>query len=180
MHLLISLIIGFCTSMEPPSGSTYVLGFSLADVGPDHAGSLFIYKIHEGRVEDSRVLREQAFIRQALGMESTAANPLSEDLFIAHGINNCSGRSDTGSEIPQCQPIKELWKLRYGGNSLGDPNSGWSQLPNMPSERQQQILQAYRHPDEHHWLGPYCGEQAFRLLKDMQDPVWVENYTQGR
>lgn len=41
------------------------------------------------------------------------------------------------------------------------------------------ILQLYRQPEYEHSHGPYFGKDAFRLLRDMQDPAWVETYQYG-
>lgn len=180
---LCPLLIG-CTLIgaTPAPLATHEFGFSLADVGPQGIGSLFIYKVYEGRVVESRPVREEAFIRQALGIEASAANTEAADLFSRWEITGCEQLTDSASlqDVLLCLPLNELWKLRYGGGSSGTATAGWSQEVNMPGIRQQIILQAYRHPEEEHWLGPYFGARAFQLLHDIQDPAWVETYANGR
>ena len=53
---------------------------------------------------------------------------------------------------------------------------GWSEKPTVPGDRQMLLLNGYgiEHPTD------LCiGEDFFRLLRDMGDPDWVNNYRQG-
>jgi hypothetical protein len=58
----------------------------------------------------------------------------------------------------------------------GSGNFGWAANSFQPGDGQQRILNTYRPKSEIHWLGPYLGEAAFRLLHDLQDPAWVARY----
>lgn len=169
-------------SAKPAPLATYEFGFSLAMEGQHNTATLFVYKAQQGRVVESRPIREGAFVRQAMGVEASPANMEAINLFSRWGIRGCGASTDpsTMQSTFDCLPLHDLWKLRYGGATSGTAGSGWSQELFMPSIRQQIILQAYRHPEERHWLGPYVGAEAFRLLRDIQDPAWVSAYRDGR
>jgi hypothetical protein len=154
-----------CTGHAPsPTFSQRYFGFSLN-------GTLFIYNVVDDKVVDSDPIGEKPFIMQALGVEHSRANPLSENFFARYAIVGCEGVIDTttGDVRYRCLPLRDLWKL-------SDGKAGWSENTYTPSLRQQQILAEYRPSRDIHWQGPYYGERAFRLLHDLQDAEWVQNY----
>jgi hypothetical protein len=156
-------------------------GFSLNPTAQGGLHALFIYQVLDGTVVGSVPMRPQAFILQASGLLESKANLEGIDLFDEHGIRNCgvwTGENGLQADL-ECAPLLELWKLRYRNGMGVQPGAGWAGEEFRPSERQQIILQFYREPTYEHWHGPYFGKDAFRLLRDMQDPAWVETYQHG-
>jgi hypothetical protein len=135
----------------------------------------------DGQVVGSVPLRMLTFFLQASGMEESPANLEMIDLFAQYGIAGCGTLASGAGAITEleCLPLKDLWKLRYQDGMGQEPGLGWAAEPMRPSDRQQIILQHYRPPHHTHWHGPYFGTDAFRLLRDMQDPAWVETYQRG-
>ena len=186
LPFLFMAIPAIATSVDTGSGpafATYEFGFSLSPTGVEgQLYTLFIYKVLDGQVLESTAISEKTFVMQATGMEASRANPEGVDLFELYRVPNCAAhRSSTDRSIDhRCDPLAELWKLRYGGASSGTSTAGWAQQLNEPGLRQQIILQAYRPPEYDHWLGPYFGEQAFLRLRDITDPGWIGTYRDGR
>ncbi len=178
------LIAGTFFHWSAPSSmaqARYEFGFSLNPTAQGALSALFIYTVFEGVVVNSVPMRTQPFILQASGLMESKANLESIDLFDQYGIQDCGVWADkTGHQANlECSPILELWKLRYQNGMGAQPGLGWAAEEFRPSIRQQIILQLYRPPEYEHWHGPYFGEDAFRLLRDMQDPAWVETYAKG-
>lgn len=174
---LVSTLIMHGQSETAPKLSTYELGFSLN-------GTTFIYKVFDDSVLVSEPITRKSFIMQGMGVESSRANlptagrPADSNLFERFAIRDCGGLIDTTTkEVTYlCFPLDDLPKLTTATASDGSSAFGWSSNNFQPGEGQQRILDAYRPESEIHWLGPYFGERAFRLLHDMQDPDWVARY----
>lgn len=157
---------------EPvPKLATYELGFSLN-------GTCFVYTMVHDSVIDSDPIGKKAFIMQASGAETSRADPGGLDLFKKYNVPACGVVMDTvsGESFYLCSILDDLCKLTNGSASDSSSAFGWSPNNFQPGEGQQRILNAYRPESEGHWLGPYFGERAFRLLHDMQDPGWVARY----
>ncbi|HRH68724.1 MAG TPA: hypothetical protein PLB89_04365 [Flavobacteriales bacterium] len=156
-------------------------GFSLNPTAQGGLHALFIYTVVDGVVLGNVPMRPQPFILQASGLMESKANLESVDLFDQYEIRDCGVWADTAGIRAnlECSPILDLWKLRYKNGMGAQPGTGWAGEEFRPSERQQIILQLYRQPEYEHWHGPYFGKDAFRLLRDMQDPHWVETYQHG-
>lgn len=156
-------------------------GFSLNPTAQGGLNALFIYTVLDDVVVGTVPMRSQPFILQASGLMESKANLESIDLFDQYGIRDCGVWADAeGLQANlDCSPLQDLWKLRYQDGMGAQPGLGWAAEQFRPSIRQQIILQLYRSPEYEHWHGPYFGEDAFRLLRDMQDPAWVETYAKG-
>ncbi|MEO8590200.1 MAG: hypothetical protein ABI432_12575 [Flavobacteriales bacterium] len=159
----------------------YEFGFSLNPTAQGGLNALFIYAVLDGVVVTSVPMRVEPFILQASGLMESKANLEGVDLFDDYGITDCGVWADKEGHQAnlECSPILELWKLRYQSGMGAQPGEGWAAEEFRPSIRQQIILQLYRSPEYEHWHGPYFGKDAFRLLRDMQDPAWVETYANG-
>jgi len=173
VHRLIPFAVAFLAhaeaSAQPPA--RYELGFSLN-------GTTFIYKVFEDSVITSDPISHKGFIMQGMGVEFSRANPAASNLFERFAIPDCGGLIDTTTKEVSylCCPLDDVPKLMTGAASDGSGNFGWAANSAQPGDGQQRILAKYRLTTEPHWLGPYVGEGAFRLLHDMQDPDWVERY----
>jgi hypothetical protein len=151
--------------------ATYELGFSLN-------GTCFVYTVLNDSVIKSDPIGKKAFIMEASGAEISRADPGGVDLFKEYNVAECGVVMDSvsGESFYLCSILDDLWKLANGSASDGSNAFGWSASNFQPGDGQQRILNAYRPRSEIHWLGPYFGERAFRLLHDMQDPDWVARY----
>jgi hypothetical protein len=156
-------------------------GFSLNPTAQGELHALFIYTVKDGVVLNNVPMRSNFFVLQASGLMESKANLESVDLFDQYGIKNCGVWTEDGMIRTDldCSTLRDLWKLRYRNGMGVQEGNGWAGEEFRPSARQQIILQLYRRPEYEHWQGPYFGEDAFRLLRDMQDPDWVQTYAQG-
>ncbi len=174
-------VLAAVRSAERPLLAEREFGFSLNNSPQGQHFTLFIYTVFEGKVVDARPLRVGSFVLQAAGLQESEANLESIDLFETHGIQGC-GPWSSGDQVHaglECAVIGDLWKLRARGALRNGDEPGWAGEEWKPSDRQQVLLQAYREPDAPFWQGPYVGKDAFRLLRDMQDPAWVRLYRTG-
>jgi len=73
------------------------------------------------------------------------------------------------------QTVDQLWKLRYSEAPYRKKidKIGWAQKKMAPSEAQMKILRKY---GINFITDYFYGENAFKLLKDIQDGEWVTNY----
>ncbi len=181
--LVTILLFGFLDAL-PAQGqerARYVFGFSLNPTPQGELYSLFIYSVLHDQVIEGIPMRTKPYILQAAGLQESRANLEFLDLFDAYGIIHCGAWTDElGVHVGfECPPINDLWKLYYREDVAYNRGSGWAAEEFRPSTRQQILLGAYRSPAYEHWKGPYFGEDAFRLLRDMQDPAWVKTYLEG-
>lgn len=169
------------TSLSGHAQARQEFGFSLNPTAQGELHALFIYTVKDGVVLNNVPMRPNFFVLQASGLMESKANLESVDLFDQYGIKNCGVWTDDGTIRTDldCTTLQDLWKLRYRTGMGAQEGNGWAGEEFRPSERQQIILQLYRRPEYEHWQGPYFGEDAFRLLRDMQDPAWVKTYAQG-
>ena len=181
--IAIALVVIGCAFARPdePTMARREFGFSLNPNTQGELFTLFLYTVLEGEVVDSRPMRTESFILQMAGVEESAANIESIDLFEEYGIVGCGPMLQGTEVLPglDCPSIQNLWKLRYRGSAVEGGGLGWAGEEFRPTDRQQILLQAYRLPHHQHWHGPYIGKDAFRLLRDMQDAAWVRTYRDG-
>lgn len=144
---------------------------------------LFLVKLRNGQVVESRPLTRDSFIRQAQGRTFSPANPDAEDLFRKYGVKQCTLPPDSAAMgfLTDCSTLDELWKLRYWEYPLKTESGqrvskGWSEKPLVPSPRQMELLHSYgmRYPTD-----LVVGTEMFRLLRDMGERDWVVNYRGG-
>lgn len=178
------IVLALASQLAPErvaSQARYEFGFSLTPTAQGELAALFIYTVKDGMVLGNIPMRPNFFVLQASGLMESKANLESVDLFDQYGIPNCGAWTEDGGVRTNldCMPLQDIWKLRYRNGMGQQPGRGWAAEEFRPSERQQIILQHYRGAQYEHWHGPYFGEDAFRLLRDMQDPAWVQTYAQG-
>ena len=121
------------------------------------------------------------FIQIASGKWPSIYNPLRINYFEQRQLN-CGMYRDSFEikEQPICVPIDSLWKLRfstYPYRSSGE--MGWSSKLYRPSEKQELYLYEnynIRSIDENFFLDT----NFWKLLSDVQDPVWIANYKSMR
>lgn len=177
----LSLCIACCMASGLLGQARHEFGFSLNPTAQGDLHALFIYTVMDGKVLGSVPMRSDFFVLQASGMMESVANLESIDLFDASGIVECGAWTADGAVAAnlKCSPLLDIWKLRYRSGMGMQPGEGWAAEEYRPSDRQQVILQFYRSTEHDDWHGPYYGKDAFRLLRDMQDPAWVGTYKLG-
>ncbi len=186
----LALLLGWLDAQQARAGTvdtwpqaTYCFGMSLSTGANGQLFTLFLVKIFEGNILESTPLTREQFIRQAQGRTFSKANPDGEDLFRRYGVAACTLPEDSASlgYLTDCVTLDDLWKLRFweypyamvSGERMG---KGWAEKPTTPSERQLMLLSGYGIT----YTTDICyGENFFRLLKDMGDPDWVDNYRKG-
>ncbi|MFN3876434.1 MAG: hypothetical protein ACK4L7_11045 [Flavobacteriales bacterium] len=169
---------------RPAAAATHTFGLSLMTGQNNELFTFFTVKEHDGKVVEARPITRGRFVLEASGSVPSRANPQGINLFRKYGVNACllPPELDDGTRtVSDCGVFDELWKLRfweYPFKPLNGQQSGqgWAENRNMPSQRQQLLLCGYgicRISDM------ACGEDLFRLLHDITDPAWVDNYRKG-
>jgi hypothetical protein len=196
--LLTVLGVGLLQQASPPlSGFKDHLGFSLMPGANSSPVSFKIVRIFEDPKIPAVVqsISRDEFLRIATGAQPSSANPTNENLFIKHEITQCSWGKDTVMNHMlykggwQCSIVDDLWKLRYSeypfqvpvtpGSKVIDPlaehipTKGWAKQTSAPSDGQLNMLRAYGIVFV---IDILYGDNAFRLLHDMQDPAWESRY----
>lgn len=168
----------FAPAAEEPVRWTF--GVSLTTGHSSQLFSLFMVKEHGLHVLTAEPMTREQFVLQAQGAVPSKANPTGEDLFKLHGVTACL-HSDSTRMLMDCWVFDELWKLRFWEYPFhpmqgGRPTRGWAEKREAPSARQRLLLSDY---GILHLSGMARGENAFRLLRDVADSAWVENYRKG-
>ena len=141
----------------------------------------------DARYSDVRVITRNEFLAVAHGLIESEANPKREDLFLKHEIKDCSFYRDTvwKSTTYDCSVIDDLWKLRHKTyplradqkrvilDKVAVPETGWASSAYEMSWEQLAFLEKYGIRSRNDY---FYGANAFKLLKDMQDPDWVAAY----
>jgi hypothetical protein len=129
----------------------------------------------DGR-KDVRGISRNEFIRLACGQcHDEDVNPNRENLFAKYEVEECGLYRDSIFKKTSflCSSLDQLWKLRYQRGPYGGSDSlGWTGAT-VPSNGQMGILKQYGAES----LDDYIyGENAFKLLHDMQSFAWQSRY----
>ncbi len=182
LTVVLALPVG--TSAPPVPFATYEFGLGLSTGFNNELYTCFLVKMFEGKVVESTPITTDQFVWQAQGVIPSKANPDQLDKFAQYGIEICTAFEDstTGRRHgTQCRLLDDLWKLRFWEYPFKTMEArttgkGWSEKSNAPSERQLMLLSSYGFRS----ISDLChGEAVFRLLHDIGDPEWVDNYRQG-
>lgn len=155
--------------------------FNLAPSGNSQFFNLAEVTVYEGKIVEIKHLTVDEFVKCMAGILETKANPDKENFFEKYGIKGCDVHIlEDGFSVFDCELVWDLWRLRYdknpaktAGREQNQSDDGWSRKKYIPSEGQMQILQRYgiRHISEF-----FYGENAYKLLRDMSNPNWVQTY----
>lgn len=142
--------ISFCISLLPSSNSEPV-SYGIHRLCPD------------GKAEVTH-LSFDAFLRQFCGYEESRANPDRINYMEEYGISQAT--------------IKNLWKLRYATYPFGKSNEpGYGRECGVPTDGQMQMLKQYGIE----FVGDAVfGESLFNLLKDFENPAWINKYSAAK
>lgn len=163
--------------------ATMQFGISLSTGLNNQLFTLFIVKEFEGRVIQADPITREQFVLQAQGVVPSKANPERLNLFRKYEVRAClPDAPDTAKvHLMDCAVFDELWKIRFWDYpfklSEGQhPGKGWAEKREAPSPRQLLLLTDY---GLLHLRDIARGENAFRLLRDVADSSWVDNYRKG-
>lgn len=144
--------------------------------------SLFLVKVMDDTtVVESQPLSRLNFIRQVQGRAFSQANPDGENLLRKYGVKQCLNTEDSAGFVIDCATLDDLWKLRFWEYPLQMEQgqhaiTGWAGMKLRPDDRQLLLLKGY---GMRYMLDLVIGENMFRLLRDMGDEEWVQNYRNG-
>jgi hypothetical protein len=138
----------------------------------------YIAYIDNGRMHTHlKQISETEFIKIASGHWPSIYNPTQKNYFEEHKFN-CGVLKDsfTLKEYTYCTPMDSLWKLHFEKHPVNNINgSGWSNKQFNPSLSQELYL--YNTYGVAHMDADYfCDTSLWKLLKDVQNPQWIENY----
>jgi len=183
--------------------NNYFFGVRIVTVN-NGIGQFYVIYAPSGTIENLQTISKENFIKQAMGLEDSEANAGNIDLFTKFGvvdslelintvinsINPVPEKEDVYNytlntrydnlvryEVDTC--VNQLWKLRYAIYPLAfanDDTLGWTNNvanPYMPKKGQMDILKNYGIEKINDYL---WGDNLFRLLKDMSNKKWVEDY----
>ncbi len=163
--------------------ASYTFGVSLNTGQNSQLFTLFLVKEFEGRVIQSDPMTREQFVLQAQGAVPSKANPEGVNLFHRYGVRLCLHPEDTSGTrlLRDCEVFDQLWKLRFWEYpfklSEGQhPGKGWAENREAPSARQMLLLSDYGILQ---LSGMARDMDAFRLLRDVGDSAWVDNYRKG-
>jgi hypothetical protein len=182
--LLLSFIpVGIGHGLSSAPFATYSFGVSLNTGLNNQLFTLFMVKEYEGRVIQSDAMTREQFVLQAQGAVPSKANPLNINLFRKFEVDLCLplGEDTVGRFLMDCEIFDQLWKLRFWEYPFklreGEhPGKGWAETRTAPSARQLLLLTDF---GMLHAGDLAYGENAFRLLHDVGDSAWVDNYRKG-
>lgn len=126
----------------------------------------------------TQLITEQQFMYFILGYWPCRANPQKEDLMQKNEVPNIALSYDRYGKVNGYYnpPIHELWKIKYPEHPIRrDLGPGWGLGKYNPSPRQAEFLYkqyGVLHVNTHYFVG----EKLFQILKDIQDPEWINNY----
>lgn len=154
-----------------PTANNGLITYAVVGVAPD------------GKIVRKRVVSQKNFVLQVRGQQYSEANPNGEDYWTKNEIGKCYYWLNSlldkyeAAECTSTITIQDLWRLRYDQNprKRQDPGEkdGWSAGSFRPSFPQLQILQNYGIVYINDF---FHGDNMFKLMKDVQDVNWVEQY----
>ncbi len=136
-----------------------------------------VTKIND-KYSGTRTLSEQYFMYYAMGHWPCIANPTRENLFKKYEVSNCYLLYDDYGKVNgyYIGAFEEIWKIKYQSHPhRRDLPSGWSKGYHNPTPGQAKFLYenyGVLHVNTHFFVGDFL----FQLLKDIQDPEWIEIY----
>lgn len=175
----------------------YELGFKLMPTAGTKVVTyavLGIDTLNDNKIVKTEFVQEGIFVKYCKGLLWNKANPKKVNFFDQYEVD-CGIMlgdpimrkgiltQDTLWEemAPLCLPFYDIWKLKYGvhphyskgSTAIPDEDKGWAKTRYYPGHKQTLKLQEYgiNNIDDY-----FFGDGMFRLLKDIQDYEWIDNY----
>jgi len=159
--LMIFFLFSVSLFSQNKSKSKYYLAYNIT-LNPDGSSVHYaLLKILPNKKKEIITLTKTDWILQAAGKQKSLANTDTTNYFKKYLI--------------RWQTVDQLWKLRYSEFPYRKKTDrlGWARKKYAPSEAQVKILQKY---GVKYITDYFYGENAFKLLKDIQGGEWVTNY----
>ncbi len=177
--LLTIILIGFFIPFSVAQTTGKKNYFAVGLFAGAHS-SLITYAVvsyRDGLFLGAQVLTEQQFMYQALGYYPSIANINKENLFAKNGVDSCFLIKNDLNKIMGYynKPFWDLWKIRFYENPIQFDMRGWSQGQYKPSVYQMKILKE-SYGINNVLTDYFYGDSLYKLLRDVQNPVWVESY----
>jgi len=166
----------FCLNAQSQSKRTY---FAVGLFAGSHS-SLITYAIltvRDSVIIGAQVVSEQQFMYQAMGYYPSIANINKVNLFEKYQVDSCFLLYNDMNKVAgyYAKPFADLWKIRFYENPVVFDSRGWSQGQYKPSLYQMKILYE-QYGVDNVLVDYFYGDSLFKLLRDVQDPAWVEAY----
>lgn len=181
--LFLLLFTPISRGLVPAPFAKRMFGISLTTGLNNQLYTIFNVKEFEGKVIQADPITREQFVLQAQGIVPSTANPNKENLFRKYEVQLCvrEGPDTTGRFVGDCPVFDDLWKIRFWEYPFRlvegqHPGKGWAEKREAPSPRQLLLLTEY---GILHLNDIARGENAFRLLRDVGDSSWVDNYRKG-
>lgn len=178
--LLLPISVGLSQAPSQQQPPSWTFGVSLMTGPSSQLFSLYLVKEYGLEVVSTEAITREQFVLQAAGAVPSKANPQGENLFQRYDVVACI-HPDSAKYFQDCFVFDELWKLRFWEYPFAplqgqQPGRGWSEKREAPSPRQMLLLSDY---GILYLNGLARGESAFKLLRDVSDSSWVDNYRKG-
>ena len=143
----------------------YYFGFRIIPTYSGITQYLIVYAPN-GIIETTTPISKNKFLSSIQGQTYSDANPNKKNILKKEGINNCNNS------------LNNLWRIRYSEYpfySYSVDTLGWAKDTTkfVPSEKQMNHLRTYGINSIH---DIFFGKNCFRLIKNMENKNWVENY----
>lgn len=177
-RLLIILVWIFCASVITQSERARGCYGVRVSIGVNSQMCTYACWLDNGRVLTSkRIVDKDTFIKFISGEWPSVYNPDRINYFEEHGLN-CGMVFDSTEwkEVPYCNPLDSLWKIRFGTYPFKhNTEMGWSNKYHKPSPKQEKYLYD-RYGVTHVDTDFFLDTNFWRLLKDVSDTGWINNY----
>jgi len=160
---LIFLMFSMLTFAQEKRVSKYYFGYNLVDNGSGELVHFGIIRISPDGSTKVTYMDKINFFLQAAGEQESVANPDKINYWKTHKVN--------------AKIVRELWKLKYAEYPYDRPNDnkGWAGLTYSASPSQLRFLRKYGF--KRSITDFIYGEKCFKLLYDLQNPQWQNNYS---
>lgn len=196
-HIALGIVLLMSFSSFSQNNIKYELGFKLMPTAGTKVVTfaiLSIDTINDNRIVKTEFFEEGTFIKFCKGLLWSKANPKKINYFDEYEIDcgimlddpimkkGILSQDTMWEEMaPLCLPFYDIWKIKYGvhphyssgSTAIPDEDKGWAKTRYRPGYTQTLKLQEYgvNNVDDY-----FYGDGMFRLLKDIQDYEWIENY----
>ncbi|UKN02915.1 hypothetical protein K6119_05225 [Paracrocinitomix mangrovi] len=138
----------------------------------------FITKLGDNII-NAQVVRADRFMYTALGhWPNPQLNPERINLFEKYQVDSCFLlMNESGTKVVGYydRPFWDLWKIRFYEHPFEYDLMGWSKGQYSPSVPQKNFLRK-EYGINNITLDYFYGDTLFKLLRDVQDPAWVDSY----
>jgi hypothetical protein len=154
-----------------------VFGISVSIQSTPDLIHFIAYQTDGSQTFNKRFLTRKEFLYYASGMRYSVYNPERINYFARYGIKSYAFKDSVYmTDVLIGGPVDSLWKLKFSSYPYrGNYEKGWSSEHYQPSQSQNAFLLDTYSMDLSVG-GCVVDTNVWRLLRDIQDPKWVESY----